>query len=242
MMSASAASSPYPDSPRMEMLAYLPEHAATVLDVGCHTGAFGQAIKRKCGSVVWGIEPNPETAKVAEGLLDRVFNDFFSAALPLPDGHFDAIVFNDVLEHMPDPWSALQLAAAKLKPDGCVIVSIPNLRHIDNLVHILRERDFNYEPAGIRDKTHLRFFTRKSAPRLFEGSGLSIVRLEGVNEQCFQSPLRRIAYFLFKSYLDDTRHVQYAIVAKPRCDGGAAAAVTRGRQQPSVFQTAGTPG
>jgi 2-polyprenyl-3-methyl-5-hydroxy-6-metoxy-1,4-benzoquinol methylase len=197
------------------MLAFVPADAQRVLDVGCHTGAFGLAVKRKCGGEVWGIEPVAETAEVAAKVLDRVFNDFFSAALPLPDHYFDAIVFNDVLEHMPDPWAALKLAAGKLKPSGSVIVSIPNLRHIDNLVHIMRERDFNYEPAGIRDKTHLRFFTRKSAPRLFDNSGLSIVTLTGVNEDCYPSLPRRLAYFFFKRYLDDTRHIQYAIVAKP---------------------------
>lgn len=213
-MASRVASSPYHDSPRTEMLAFVPADAGKVLDVGCHTGAFGRAVKQKCAAEVWGIEPSRDTAAVAAGALDRVFNDFFSDALPLPDQYFDVIVFNDVLEHMENPWAALKLAARKLAPKGCVIVSIPNLRHIDNLMHILRERDFNYEPAGIRDKTHLRFFTRKSAPKLFEGSGLDVVHLEGVNEECYPSPLRRIAYFLFKSYLDDTRHVQYAMVAR----------------------------
>ncbi|CAN7658913.1 class I SAM-dependent methyltransferase [Pseudoduganella sp. LjRoot289] len=215
-MSSVVASSPYSDSPRPEMLAFVPGDARRVLDVGCHTGAFGRAVKNKCGAEVWGIEPDPQTAEVAATALDRVINDFFSPALPLPDHYFDVIVFNDVLEHMTDPWAALKLAASKLKPTGCVIVSIPNLRHIDNLVHIMRERDFNYEPAGIRDRTHLRFFTRKSALRLFDNSGLSIVTLSGVNEECYPSWPRRIAYFLFKRYLDDTRHIQFAIVAKPQ--------------------------
>ncbi|HZV67177.1 MAG TPA: class I SAM-dependent methyltransferase [Telluria sp.] len=196
------------------MLAYLPPTVRRVLDVGCNTGAFGQAIKKKIGAEVWGIEPNPEAAAIASTHLDHVLVSVFNEELPLPDNFFDAITFNDVLEHMPDPWAALKLAASKLTPDGVVIVSIPNLRHIDNLVHIMRERDFQYEATGIRDRTHLRFFTRKSAPRLFDGSGLTLTRLEGINEECFPSLLRKIAYFVFKNYLDDTRHIQYAIVAK----------------------------
>ncbi len=213
-MRSTVTASPYADSARPEMLSYVPPTARRVLDVGCHTGAFGAAIKQRFGAEVWGIEPNPETAHVAAQRLDRVLVGEFCENLPLPTASFDAIVFNDVLEHMADPWSALKLAATKLTADGVVIVSIPNLRHIDNLVHIMRERDFQYEPAGIRDQTHLRFFTRKSAPRLFNGSGLSIVRMEGVNEECYPSLLRNIAYRLFKTYLDDTRHIQYAIVAR----------------------------
>lgn len=73
----------------------------------------------------------------------------------------------------------------------------------------------NYEPYGIRDKTHLRFFTRKSAPRLFDESGLKIIRMEGINEERYPSILRKIAFQVFRNYLDDTRHILYAIVAKP---------------------------
>lgn len=213
-MGSMLTSSQYADSERDEMLAFVPSNARRVLDVGCHTGAFGRTVKKKCGGEVWGIEPNPVTARVSAQSLDRVFNCFFSEDVPLEDNFFDVIVFNDVLEHMADPWAALSLAARKLTADGVVIVSIPNLRHIDNLVHLMRERDFQYEPTGIRDKTHLRFFTRKSAPRIFDGTGLTMVRMEGVNENCFPSLLRKVAYLIFKNYLDDTRHINYAMVAQ----------------------------
>lgn len=213
-MGSALTSSQYDDLKRPEMLAFIPPTARRVLDVGCHTGAFGCTVKEKCGGEVWGIEPNPETAEVSARSLDRVFNCFFSEEVPLEDDFFDAIVFNDVLEHMADPWAALKLAARKITPHGVVIVSIPNLRHIDNLVHLMRERDFQYEPTGIRDKTHLRFFTRKSAPRLFDGTGLTMVQMEGVNEHCFPSLPRKVAYWLFSNYLDDTRHINYAMVAR----------------------------
>lgn len=217
-MASTLTSSQYADAERPEMLAFVPSDARRVLDVGCHTGEFGRTVKQKCQGEVWGIEPDPETAKVSAQSLDRVFNAVFSEDLPLDDDFFDAIIFNDVLEHMAEPWVALELAARKLTSNGVVIVSIPNLRHIDNLVHLMRERDFRYEPTGIRDKTHLRFFTRKSAPRLFDGTGLTMVRMEGVNEKCFHSPLRKIAYWLFKNYLDDTRHINYAMVARRSTD------------------------
>lgn len=213
-MASALTSSQYADSERSEMLSFVPPDARRVLDVGCHTGEFGRTVKQKCQAEVWGVEPNPETAQISKRSLDRVFNAFFSEELPLEDNFFDVIVFNDVLEHMAEPGRALALAARKLTANGIVIVSIPNLRHIDNLVHIMRERDFRYESAGVRDTTHLRFFTRKSAPRIFDGTGLTLVRLEGVNEDCFPSFSRRLAYWLFKSYLDDTRHIQYAMVAQ----------------------------
>ncbi|MDB5823278.1 MAG: hypothetical protein JWR21_1982 [Herminiimonas sp.] len=207
--------SPYADSPRAEMLHFVPSSARRVLDVGCHMGAFGRAIKIKSNAEVWGVEPDPDSAAIASESLDRVIKGFFSEDLDLPDNYFDVVVFNDVLEHMPDPWTALQLARRKLTESGCVVASIPNLRHIDNLLHILRDRDFEYEPSGIRDKTHLRFFTKKSLARLFDGSGLEIVHVEGINQAWWgPSLLRRLAFRVFRSYLEDTRYMQFAVVAK----------------------------
>jgi 2-polyprenyl-3-methyl-5-hydroxy-6-metoxy-1,4-benzoquinol methylase len=207
--------SPYLDNPRPEMLALIPSSVKRLLDVGCHTGQFGFAIKNKYGAEVWGIEPSAETANIADNYLDRVFEGYFSEELDLPDNYFDIISFNDVLEHMPDPWAALRLAAKKIVPEGRIIISLPNLRHIDNLLHILKEKDFNYETEGIRDKTHLRFFTKKSAPNILLGTGLKLVELKGINEHWWtKSIIRRIAFKMFPSYLEDTKYVQYALIAE----------------------------
>lgn len=208
--------SPYADSPRDEMLKYIPSTALRVLDVGCHTGAFGKSLKVKGIAEVWGIEPNDETRHIASEYLDKVLDGFFCERFELEDWYFDVIVFNDVLEHMPDPWSALKLARKKLNPKGRIVISLPNIRFIDNIMHMLRERDFKYEPNGIRDITHLRFFTKKSIPRLFEKSDLEIVSLEGINEGWWSpSIFRRVAFKLFSEYLDDTKYLQFAVVVRP---------------------------
>jgi 2-polyprenyl-3-methyl-5-hydroxy-6-metoxy-1,4-benzoquinol methylase len=204
----------YPNNPREEMHRFIPKNIAYVLDVGCHTGAFGKSIKQLGIKAVWGIEPNPSTAAIASRNLDKVFVGYFSQ-IQLPDSFFDAIIFNDVLEHMANPETALRTAAKKLKPNGVVVASIPNIRHIDNLIHILKEKDFRYELNGIRDDTHLRFFTEKSIKRMFEENGYSISILEGINESWWSpSILRRLSFRLFKEYLSDTRFINFAVVAK----------------------------
>jgi 2-polyprenyl-3-methyl-5-hydroxy-6-metoxy-1,4-benzoquinol methylase len=205
----------YPDASRPEMLELFPSSVHRLLDVGCHTGQFGFAVKKKYGAEVWGVEPNSETARIANNHLDKVFQSYFTDELDLPERHFDAISFNDVLEHMPDPWAALRLAAKKLKPGGRIFISIPNLRHVENLLHIMKEKDFNYEHAGIRDRTHLRFFTKKSAPNILLGTGLKLVELKGINEEWWtKSVVRRVAFKIFPKYLEDTKYIQYAIVAE----------------------------
>jgi 2-polyprenyl-3-methyl-5-hydroxy-6-metoxy-1,4-benzoquinol methylase len=207
--------SAYGDLSRAEMLPFIPLESRRILDVGCHMGAFGALIKASLKAEVWGVEPNSETAAIAKLALDHVIVELFSDEIQIPDRYFDVIVFNDVLEHMPDPWSALRLAARKLAANGSIVASIPNLRNIENLLHILKESDFKYELNGIRDKTHLRFFTKKSVYRLFEDSGLTVVKVQGVNEDWWRpSLLRKIMFRLFRNYLEDTKYIQFAVIAK----------------------------
>lgn len=207
----------YPHVARREMLPFVPGACARVLDVGCNTGGFGEALKAaRPGTEVWGVEPDAGAAERAGRHLDRVMQGFFGDGLPLPARHFDAIVFNDVLEHMPDPWAALNHAAPLLAPGGVVLASLPNLLHLDTIWPLVRHRDFRYEELGVRDRTHLRFFTRTSAMRMFEECGYEVLRAQGINEAWYTSSIpRRIVYRLFGRQLEETKYIQYAFVARP---------------------------
>ena len=58
-------------------------------------------MKRKYGAECWAMEYNPEVAQKAAEVLDRVLvGDADENIDELPDGYFDAIVCNDVLEHL----------------------------------------------------------------------------------------------------------------------------------------------
>jgi SAM-dependent methyltransferase len=207
----------YPHTDRIEIVALVPTTAERVLDVGCSSGGFGEALKRQRPLEVWGVEPNPISADVAKGLLDHVCEGFFDEACPVPDDYFDVVVFNDVLEHMADPRLAVKLGLRKLRQGGRMIASLPNLRHIDNLLHILVEGDFRYEDFGVRDRTHLRFFTRRSALRFFDDCGLNTMHVEGIKEQWYSKQLwRRVIFRLFWRQMEDTRFIQYAFVLCPR--------------------------
>ena len=56
-----------------------------------------------------------------------------------------------------------------------MIVSLPNVANISVRMMLLFGR-FNYTERGILDRTHLRFFTRKTARRLLEENGYTIVQ------------------------------------------------------------------
>jgi len=207
----------YYTNTRPEMLQYIPAQARTILDVGCATGIFGAAVKRQLPAAeVWGVEILPEVAAQARQHLDVVVNAPFDDAIDLPAQYFDAIVFNDSLEHLPDDRAALRLVKKFLKPEtGRVVCSIPNVRYIDNLKHLLLEMDWRYEESGIRDKTHLRFFTRKSICRTFQETGYDIVQLEGINSDWWWGKKMRLIDWALKHRIGDTRFMQFAVIAAP---------------------------
>ncbi|MBT9465185.1 class I SAM-dependent methyltransferase [Hydrogenophaga sp.] len=188
----------------------------TVLDVGCNEGGFGAALKNSRSMEVWGIEPDTNSAAEARHRLDHVVEDIFHARNPIPDNYFDLITFNDSLEHMPDPVFALELARKKLKAGGRILCCVPNMRHIECLEHLLFEKDWRYEEIGIRDRTHLRFFTRKSVERLFVEMNFSIIDVNFINDEWWEKGrlLRRILFRLFPAFTHDMRFKQVVVLAK----------------------------
>lgn len=180
---------------RPEILERVPETAERVLDIGCGTGAFGAALKARQAVQVVGIEAQPEAAEAARKVLDEVYPlDVERMAetvgvLPAPAGDradFDCIIMGDVLEHLREPGKVLAWVRTLLAEDGILLVSIPNTRHW-SVVGGLIEGGWTYEPAGLLDRTHLRFFTRREARCLLDSQGFGVseetaVRGEGFAE------------------------------------------------------------
>lgn len=207
----------YEDNDRPALREHVPDSVGTLLDVGCNYGGFGHALKRTRAIEVWGVEPDVKCAKVAATRLDHVIDGHFGASNPLPDGYFDLITFNDSLEHMVDPRAALELARAKLRPGGRVHCCVPNMRHIENLEHLVLTGDWRYEEHGVRDRTHLRFFTEKSLRRLFEDAGYRVIEMTGINESWWapEHRLRRLLFRLFPRFTRDMRFVQILVIGEP---------------------------
>lgn len=198
---------------RPEMRPFIPAQTRRMLDVGCGNGSFSNHFKTALGVETWGIELLADAATEARKTLDRVFQGDFDSTLPLlPLYSFDTIVFNDVLEHLLDPEKALKDSLPLLAPCGAVVASIPNFIFWPNLRKLIASRDWEYTDAGILDKTHLRFFTRKSILRLFASAGYTVEKCQGINP--YQWTWRsRWLHTLFKARIDDFCPAQYAVVA-----------------------------
>lgn len=173
---------------RHEMVDLIPASASFILDVGCAVGGFGEILKSRRSCEVWGIEINEEAANIAAQKLDKVICAAFDETLELPNGRFDCIIFNDVLEHLVDPYSALLYAKTLLNPQGKIVASIPNVRYFDNIWKLIVNRDWEYTQHGILDRTHLRFFTDKSILKTFQDSGYQVDSIEGINPLEIEHP------------------------------------------------------
>lgn len=200
---------------RPEMLDYIPKSAERILEAGCASGLFGAQLKKRSNVEVWGIEYDSESAERAREKLDIVLaGDILQLSDHLPDAFFDCVVFNDVLEHLIDPFAVLLKLKGKLARNGVVVCSIPNIRFFYALKDFIVHKQWKYEDAGIMDKTHLRFFTKKSIIDMFDHLGYRIVLLQGING--IDSWKFSLLNALSMGYLSDTRYFQFACVATPK--------------------------
>jgi 2-polyprenyl-3-methyl-5-hydroxy-6-metoxy-1,4-benzoquinol methylase len=155
----------------------VPREARDVVDVGCAAGRLGAALKARQSCRVVGVEQNPAAATAARTRLDLVVEwDAEHLDWPFPPHSFDAVICGDVLEHLRDPLAFLRQVRTWLRPTGVLVASLPNVRH-HSVVRGLLAGDWTYEPAGLLDHTHLRFFTRREIEKLLHRAGFDVSRL-----------------------------------------------------------------
>jgi SAM-dependent methyltransferase len=148
-------------------LAALPP-GTPVLDAGCGEGVLIEEFAGRLA--IEGVDANYTSAHVQRGSL---------LALPFPDGRFPRALCLDVLEHLAyeDQPKALAELHRVLAPDGELLVSVPNLAHLQSRVHfaltgrLIRTANEVKHP-GDRPLAEYR--------RLFERAGFAIVAEHGV--------------------------------------------------------------
>lgn len=167
----------YYAEPRADIRQLVAARGARVLDVGCGSGALGASLKADGAVYVAGVELHGPSAELARDQVDLlVEGSIVDAELPFEAESFDYLVFADVLEHLPDPDAALQRCLPLLKRGGQVIISVPNWRFYSVLLRLILDR-WAYTDAGVRDRTHLRVFTRYSLLHFLEANGLELSAL-----------------------------------------------------------------
>jgi 2-polyprenyl-3-methyl-5-hydroxy-6-metoxy-1,4-benzoquinol methylase len=218
----------YFGDPRPDVQALVVAPGNRFLDVGCAGGALAGALKAAGAEHVAGIELNPVAAAQAREHVDTLVpGSVLEAEFPFTTGEFDYVIFADVLEHLPDPSAAIRRCLPYLASDGRVIVSVPNMRFYLVLLRLIVDR-WSYVEAGIRDRTHVRIFTRRSLLATLAAEDLEVERLER-NYRLFedQSEIGRVGAVATRVaratiapwLLPDLMAYQYLAVAR-RADAG----------------------
>ncbi len=191
----------YYSETRSDILPFVPQNIQSLLDIGCSRGGFAATVKKSINCRVAGIEINRHEAEFAKEKLDALWvGDILSMDIP---EQFDCISCLDVLEHMPDPEKLLRKIKHWLKPDGSILLNVPNVGFWAIAEDILAGR-WDYVPIGILCSTHLRFYTQHSLQELLRSCGLTPVLIK---RHCIPIPERlKIG---FKHYQETGLNIDY---------------------------------
>lgn len=149
----------------------------TVLEVGAGYGETLNYLKNiKIAENVVGMELFQDTnhSERYQPLVDFIFGDIEKLEVSKYTQKFDVILLPDVLEHLWTPTIALQKANEMLNKNGFLLVSMPNIRHYSAFFQIFIKGSFKYQPSGIFDYTHARFYCKSDMTQLFENNGWKI--------------------------------------------------------------------
>lgn len=199
----SSKSDSYYEESRRELIPLVPRGAKSVLEVGCGNGAFARELRKILDARIVGIELNEHQAARARQDMDEVLVGDIEEILPaLDDSQYDLIIFNDVLEHLIAPWNVVNIAKAKLKAGGAIFAAIPNVRHWSVIASLVFGAEWRYGDYGLLDRSHLRFFTARSAARMFVESEFDRITLHRPLKKSSKSAMLNLLTFgLFIDFL-----------------------------------------
>jgi predicted SAM-dependent methyltransferase len=126
-----------------------------LLDIGSGTGDFLSTCKND-GWNVFGVEPSKEARIISENKKVKVVTDLSL----LKEGNFDVITLWHVLEHVENLLEYIELLRAKLKPEGVIIVAVPNYNSFD-------ANYYKEHWAAFDVPRHLWHFSQESIRKLF---------------------------------------------------------------------------
>ena len=168
--------------------------AASVLDVGCGEGADLLAVRqsldphpvRLCGLDSSAHHVRTLGAKGVETRLVDVEKDPF----PFPDGAFDLVIANQVLEHAKEIFWILSEISRVLKKGGHLLVGVPNLAALHNRLFLLAGK----QPVCLRNfGPHVRGFTAGDLRALLHANGVfTVLDVKGSHVHPFPPAVGRL--------------------------------------------------
>ncbi len=149
----------------------------TILDYGCGTGMFLGACKN-AGWETFGMEPDDDARKIASEQNLNLFSDKGTIQMHVVGKQFDAITLWHVLEHVTDMKETLTFFKDKLKPNGVLIIAVPN--------HVSYDAQYYKEYWAAYDvPRHLHHFELKSMKALLGTGGFQLIETKPMKFDSF---------------------------------------------------------
>jgi hypothetical protein len=166
----------------------IPDGLQSIIEVGSGSGVLAKAIKQRSPATQYiGIELEPEYAILSSRYCDLVLTDNIetpSDELRKYIQAASALIFSDVLEHLYNPWHTLKFLRSEISNECAIYASIPNIQHW-SIIFGLISGNFDYADSGLLDRTHIRFFTKKTIISLFTDCGYEI---KSISPRIFNFP------------------------------------------------------
>lgn len=134
-------------------------------DLGCWVGFLVSEAEHR-GWEAWGVEPSEFASEFARERLGLRVQEATLASADLPEGTFDAVVLDDVIEHLPNPGEALERVRELLTPEGVLHMTLPDAG--SRVARMLGVRWWSVLP------THVQYFTRHSLAGLLATHGFAV--------------------------------------------------------------------
>jgi 2-polyprenyl-3-methyl-5-hydroxy-6-metoxy-1,4-benzoquinol methylase len=164
---------------------------ASVLELGPAAGYFTEWLQQQ-GCCVDVVEIDPAAARHAQRFARRVVvadldTDGWDDALG--DATYDFVVCADVLEHLRDGQRLLERLRRRLRPDGELLLSVPNVAHASVIIGLLDDR-FEYGGEGLLDPTHVRLYTWQSLAAALRAAGYELRAWDATEMTPWESEFR----------------------------------------------------
>ena len=166
----------YKNNGNSGLIDLIPLPPGAILDCGCGAGDNARILKIRGWRVI-GVTVDPRERDVAQQFCETVYLADLEKGLPSEiKERFDAVLASHVLEHLAKPEFLLTDLRRCLTPGGVLAVALPNIAHYRQRMSFLRGR-FDYTDTGQLDRTHLRFYTHRTAIQLLERCGYDVINV-----------------------------------------------------------------